>query len=60
MESHNMQNINHQQRKTIELDIKVLIREDLKKGLIFGLEARLPIGIILGYFAYRHQVMPLM
>ena len=55
-----MQNINHQLRKTIELDIKVLIREDLKKGLIFGLEARLPIGIILGYFAYRHQVMPLM
>ena len=36
------------------------IKEELKKGLIFGLEARLPIGIILGFFGYQHQVMRLM
>ena len=40
--------------------IKVQIREDLKKGLIFGLEARLPIGIILGYLGFRHEVVRLM
>ena len=39
---------------------RVKIREDLKKGLIFGLEARQPIGIILGFVGYAHQVMPLM
>ena len=36
------------------------IKEELKKGLIFGLEARPPIGIILGFFGYQHQVMRLM
>ena len=36
------------------------IKEELKKGLIFGLEARPPIGIILGFFGYQHQVMELM
>ena len=36
------------------------IKEELKKGLIFGLEARLPIGLILGFYGFRHQVMKLM
>ena len=40
--------------------LKVMIRDDLKRGLIFGLAARLPIGIILGFVSSRHEVMPLM
>lgn len=28
--------------------------------MIFGIRARLPIGIILGFFGYRHEVMKLM
>ena len=39
---------------------KVALKEDLKKILIFGIEARLPIGLILGFYGYRHEVMPLM
>ena len=41
-------------------NIKVPIRDDLKSNLIFGLEARPPISIILGFVDYRHQVIPLM
>ena len=41
-------------------EIRVTIKDELKKALIFGLEARLPIGIILGFIGYRHQVLPLM
>ena len=41
-------------------DVKVTIKEHLKKGLVFGLKARLPIGIILGFVGYRHEVMPIM
>ena len=41
-------------------DIKADIKEEMKKGLIFGLRARLPIGMILGYVGYRHEVMPLL
>ena len=40
-------------------EIKVEIKEDLKKVLIFGLHSRLPIGTILGFVGYRHDVMPL-
>ena len=36
------------------------IKEELKKGLIFGLEARPPIGIVLGFYGYQPQVMKLM
>ena len=39
---------------------KVPIKEELKKSLIFGLESRLPIGIILGFVGYRHTVIALM
>ena len=41
-------------------DIKKPIKDELKKNLIFGLQARLPIGIILGFTGYSHQVIPLM
>ena len=39
------------------VDIKVSIKDELKKNLIFGLQARLPIGLILGFYGFRHQVM---
>ena len=42
------------------IDVKVPIKEDLKKGLIFGLEARLPIGVILGFSGFTHEALPLM
>ena len=41
-------------------DTTLPIRYELRKELIFGLESRLPIAIILGYSGYQHQVMPLM
>lgn len=53
--------------KTIELnmivdefDIRVPIKESLRRGLIFGLQARPPIGIILGFFGYREKVINLL
>lgn len=33
-------------------DIKVPIREDLNKCLIFGFQARLPIALILGFLGF--------
>ena len=42
------------------LDIKVEIKEDMKKNLIFNIQARLPIGILLGFLGYMHEVAPLM
>ena len=39
------------------LQKKVPIRENLRKSLIFDLDARLPIGIILGFYGYHHEVM---
>ena len=42
------------------LQILVPIREELKKNLVFGIEARPPIGIMLGFFGFSHQVMKLM
>ena len=43
-----------------KIDIKVPIKDELKKNLIFGIESRLPIAMILSYAGYRHQVMPKM
>ena len=40
-------------------DVKVPIREELKKCLIFRLQARPPIGIILGFVGFRHEVLPI-
>ena len=41
-------------------DIKAPIVDELKRGLVFGLQARLPIGSILSFAGYHHQIMPLM
>lgn len=41
-------------------DVKVPIKDELKKSLIFGLGSRLPIGVILGFVGFRHDVSPLM
>ena len=41
-------------------DTTLPIRDDLRRDLIFGVEARLPIANILSYSGYQHQVMPLM
>ena len=43
-----------------DFDIKVPIRGILKKCLIFGLHARPPIGYILSYLGYQHEVMPIL
>ena len=36
------------------------IKDELRKSLIFGIGARPPIGIILGFYGFRHQVLILM
>ena len=41
-------------------EIKVIIKQELLKGLIFGFNSRLPIGIMLSYFGHRHEVVPLL
>ena len=41
-------------------EIKVPLKEDLKKGLVFNFKARLPIGILLGFIGYRHEVIHIM
>ena len=38
--------------------LKVEIKEDLKKGLIFGIKSRPAIGSILSFSGYKHQIMP--
>ena len=43
-----------------KFDIKIEIREDLKKGFIFGLRARPPIGHVLSYIGFRDEVIYLM
>ena len=41
-------------------DIKVPIKDELRKNLIFGIHARPPNGIILGFVGYSYEVIPLM
>ena len=41
-------------------DVRVPIREEMMKDLIFGLEARLPIAIVLSYIGFRHDIAPLL
>ena len=43
-----------------KFDIKVQIRGSLKKKLIFGLNSRLSIGIVLGFVGLRNDVWPIM
>ena len=44
----------------ISFDIKVAIREELRKGLIFGLKARLPIAMILAFVGDKYGVIPML
>ena len=41
-------------------DIKVDIKEDLEKGLILGIAARLPIAMIIGFTDFQHEVLPIL
>ena len=41
-------------------DIRIDIKDEMKKGLILGLKARLPIAMIFAYVGYRHEVVPLL
>ena len=41
-------------------NVKVKIKENLKKSLVFGIQARLPVAMILGFSGYRHEVVELM
>ena len=41
-------------------DIIVPIKEELKKGLVFGMKARPTIALFLGFLGYRHEVIPMM
>ena len=43
-----------------DFDIVLQLKNDLKKRLIFGLDARLPIAKILGFSGYRHEILPQM
>ena len=43
-----------------DFDIKVPIKEELKKNVILGIEAMLRIEIILGFYAYSPKVMQLL
>ena len=36
------------------------IKDELQKNLVLGIQARPPIGIILGFVGYSYQVIPLM
>ena len=60
MESSNPEQQKQQDTSVLEFDIKVQIKDELKKGLIFGLKARPTIGITLSFVGYRDEVMPLM
>ena len=42
------------------MDIKAPIKDELQKNLVLGIQARPPIGIILGFVGYSYQVIPLM
>ena len=53
-----LQNVNNQMVE--KFDVIVQIKDDLRKGLVFGLGARLPIAKVLGFTGYAHEVMPLM
>ena len=43
-----------------ENNVKVQIKEQLKKRLVFGMQARAPIAIILSFFGYAHETLGMM
>ena len=45
---------------TLNYDIKVPIKEHLKKELILGISARPPIGHIMSYYGHSDEVMELL
>ena len=45
---------------TINYNIRVSVKAELKQGLIFGLRSRLPIAVILGFLGHRHEVVPIL
>ena len=53
--------LNHLKDKMVKIfDSRVPLREDLKKALVFGIHARLPVALILSFYGYDHEVMQLM
>ena len=55
-----MHEIKNKKRGFGHFDFKVPIKENLKTGLIFGLQSRLAIAEIIAYLGFRHEVIPLM
>ena len=51
--------MSHKPTKT-NFDIKVEIKEELRKALILNIRARLPVGIVMSFYGYQHQVINLM
>ena len=43
-----------------DFDVRVPIKENLSKGLIFGIGARFPIALIAGQIGHTDQVLSLM
>ena len=43
-----------------EIDVIVPIKEELKRNLIFGIQARPAIGMILSFFGYSYDVFELL
>ena len=43
-----------------EIELRVEIKQELLKKLIFGLNSRLPIAIVLGFTGFRHEVFAMM
>jgi hypothetical protein len=45
---------------TTGIDVKVQIKQELKRNLIFGIQSRPAIGTILSFFGFSHEVFELM
>ena len=45
---------------TTGIDVKVQIKQELKRNLIFGIQSRPAIGMILSFFGFSHEVFELM
>ena len=45
---------------TTGIDVRVQIKQELKKNLIFGIQSRPAIGMILSFFGFSHEVFELM
>jgi hypothetical protein len=45
---------------TTGIDVKVQIKQELKRNLIFGIQSRPAIGMIFSFFGFSHEVLELM